>query len=184
MTGWFVLGIAKKFTTTFPALQMVVLTARPTWVPSLPNCSKCPRSPISPVMVSGPGLKPSGSALRCAGSRISRVVAQEQKQQERDVTQYLLKHNFDPFSKSPFKKLHSPSLRTRFPRFAGFRSAFIRTAQQRRSFSDSLKGDDRKTLEAPPRLLARSEASYGAPRSYTSTNPTPAPLLTPVSTAV
>src|SRR5213596_3403663 len=52
MTGWSVFDKANQSKGTVPLLQEVVPTARPTWVPSLPNC---PMEGRSPTMTSGPG---------------------------------------------------------------------------------------------------------------------------------
>src|SRR5438552_6343588 len=60
MTGWSVFGNANQSSSTFPLLQEVVPTPRPTWVPLLPNCCMEGRSP---TMTSGPGTGiPSGEA--------------------------------------------------------------------------------------------------------------------------
>src|SRR5439155_3309162 len=54
MTGWSVCGNCNQSSGWSPLLQEVVATARPTWVPALPNCSTSGRSP---TITSGPDTR-------------------------------------------------------------------------------------------------------------------------------
>src|ERR1044072_7375303 len=81
MIGWFVTGIAKTSTGTFPILQMVVIMPRPTWDPLLPYWAKpgssgnvVPEVPISPVTMSGPGLRPSGTLCGAPGAEVPELL--------------------------------------------------------------------------------------------------------------